>query len=147
VDLYTGAEDHLLRSLSVHAVLSTSSQARQELGGLRTATLDLHLQFAGLNQPQTITAPSKPHPISQLIALLRELGLIAAPTSSAGQTQQEQQPSPSSETPSSTASETTTTNSSGGSSKSPASQTYMSCIHSAGQSVSALQKCATLLEG
>ncbi|HTW43868.1 MAG TPA: hypothetical protein VMD79_16290 [Solirubrobacteraceae bacterium] len=75
VDLYTGTRDHLLRRLSLTASISTAPQARAALGGLQRASLQLTLQFAGLDQPQAIGAPSNPQPISQLLPALERLGL------------------------------------------------------------------------
>ena len=74
VDLYTGAHDHLLRRLALSAAISTTPATRAALGGLGSADLMLVLQFTGLNQPQTIAAPSHPQPISQLLPALERLG-------------------------------------------------------------------------
>jgi hypothetical protein len=75
VDLYTGVSDHLLRRLSLTAAISTTPATRAALGGLGNANLTLVLQFAGLNQPQRILAPSNPQPISALLPALEQLGL------------------------------------------------------------------------
>jgi hypothetical protein len=75
MDVYTGALDHLLRRLSVSAVISSTPQTRSLLGGLSRASLVLTLQFAGLNQPQAIAAPSNPQPIDKLLGALERLGL------------------------------------------------------------------------
>jgi hypothetical protein len=75
VDLYTGVSDHLLRRLSLTAAISTTPATRAALGGLGNANLTLVLQFAGLNQPQTIAPPSKPQPMSALLPALERLGL------------------------------------------------------------------------
>jgi len=76
VDVYVGANDRLLRRLALSATISSATpQARAALGGLRSATLTLVLRFAGLNQPQTILAPSNPQPLSQLGPALQRLGL------------------------------------------------------------------------
>jgi len=75
VDLYTGSHDHLLRRLSISASISSTAQTRAALGGLGSANLQLTLQFAGLNQPQAIAAPSNPQPISKLLPALERLGL------------------------------------------------------------------------
>jgi hypothetical protein len=42
---------------------------------LRAATIVLLLRLTELNQPQTITAPSNPQPISKLASSLARLGL------------------------------------------------------------------------
>lgn len=75
VDLYTGSHDHLLRRLTISASISSTPQTRAALGGLGSARLQLTLQFAGLNQPQAIAAPSNPQPISKLLPALERLGL------------------------------------------------------------------------
>ena len=75
VDVYTGAEDHLLRELSVRVDLAATPNSKGALGGLRSAVLTLELQFAALNQPQKIVAPGNQQPISQLLTVLERLGL------------------------------------------------------------------------
>ncbi len=79
VDVYTGAQDHLLRRLTVRVTLAAPPGDASALGGLSAATLTLDLQLAQLNQPQTITAPANPQPISQLVPVLERLGLIKGP--------------------------------------------------------------------
>ncbi|MGH2831928.1 MAG: hypothetical protein ACRDK2_04060 [Solirubrobacteraceae bacterium] len=117
VDLYSGASDHLLRRLTVHATILTSPQTRPLLNGLQRAALTLELQLTNLNARQSISLPSKPHPISQLLSVLQELGLAAGPAASQGAP----------------------------STSSGPSAAYLQCIKSAGQQVSALQKCAAML--
>jgi hypothetical protein len=75
VDLYTGATDHLLRRLSVSATIAGSARTRGALGGPGGAKLVLTLQFAGLDQPQAIAAPSNPQPFDRLLPDLERLGL------------------------------------------------------------------------
>jgi len=75
VDIYTGARDHLLRRLALSAAVSTTPGARAALGGLVDARLTFVLQFAQLGRPQTISAPSKPQPLSQMGPALERLGL------------------------------------------------------------------------
>jgi hypothetical protein len=134
VDLYTGAEDHLLRSLEVHATIAASGQNSKELDGLSHATLDLSLQLSNLNQHQAITAPANPHPVSQLISLLRQLGLVSSTGTGASEQGSSEEKASSQE-------------STGKSGSAPASPAYMTCIQHAGQSVSALQQCAKLVGG
>ena len=116
VDLYSGASDHLLRRLTVHATVLTSPRTRPLLDGLQSATLTLELQLADLNARQRISPPSNPRPISQLLSVLSELGLTSAGTGGSGE-----------------------------SSASSTSSAYLQCIKNAGQQVSALQRCAALL--
>jgi hypothetical protein len=60
VQIYTGAQDRILRRLVLHAVLRPS-QAKGD------STLDLDLQFTKVNQDQQIAAPANPKPFSQLL--------------------------------------------------------------------------------
>jgi hypothetical protein len=60
VQIYTGAQDRILRRLVVHAVLHTP----QATGD---STLDLDLQFTQVNQDQQISAPANPKPFSELL--------------------------------------------------------------------------------
>jgi hypothetical protein len=83
VDVYTGQSDHLLRRLSLSVTIATSAKTRAVLQGLRTATLSLQLQFTHLNQSQRIVAPSNPHPLSELLGDLQQLGLLSGSASSA----------------------------------------------------------------
>lgn len=126
VDLYTGESDHLLRLLSVDATVVSSPAQRAVLHGLRSATLRLQLSFEKVNQPQTISAPKNPQPISRLLTALRQLGLA-----------------------SSAAGGTTEGGASGSAGASPAptptTTPYMACVERAGQNVASLQRCASLL--
>jgi hypothetical protein len=82
VDVYTGRDDHLLRRLSLSAKILTNAKARATLQGLSSATLSLQLQFTDLNKPQQIVAPRNPRPLSELLADLRQLGLVSGEGSS-----------------------------------------------------------------
>ncbi len=73
VDIYTGKSDHILRRLDVTASVNATSQTQSALGGLHAATVTLSLQFSGINQPQTITAPANPKPFTQLVPALQQL--------------------------------------------------------------------------
>lgn len=60
VQIYTGAQDRILRRLVLHAVVHTP-QAKGD------STLDLDLQFTKVNQDQQISAPANPKPFSDLL--------------------------------------------------------------------------------
>jgi len=130
VDLYTGAHDHLLRWLSVKLALQSNATTRPELQGLRSANLELQMKFEDLNESQTITAPKSPRPMSQLVAALREIGLLGssgeAATTAGGQESNSQGLEQSINSAS-------------------APDAYARCVKAAGQNVSALQKCVSLL--
>lgn len=129
VALYTGASDHLLRSLTVHASIASNPRTRQALQGLISATLDLQLQISDLNKNQTIVAPKNPHPLSDLLSALQQQGLVSANQSAAsgegagGGTTGSAQGSLGPSTP------------------------YTRCVEAAAQNVTALRKCASLLGG
>jgi hypothetical protein len=81
VDIYTGKSDHILRKLDVKATINSTPQTQAILGGLRSATVTLSLQFSNINQPQAITAPANPKPFTQLVPALQQLmGALGAAT-------------------------------------------------------------------
>jgi hypothetical protein len=64
-DLWTGASDRTLRKLAVTVTVPVTGTVRKSLGGLTSVKITLNLQYADLNQPQTITAPTKLLPYSE----------------------------------------------------------------------------------
>ena len=64
-DVWTGAGDKTLRKMSIGLLLPVTGQVSSELGGVRSAAIALTLQYANLNQPQTITAPTTVRPFSE----------------------------------------------------------------------------------
>jgi len=158
IDVYTGSSDHLLRRLHLVALLKPTPEARAALSGLRSATLTLDLSFSEVNRPQTISAPSNPKPISQLISSLAELGLVerAAGTTrgtgaEAGESGAEGEASAEGEAGAEAggsgseegATEEGATEAAAGAS----GQAYLECVRKAGKSVAALQECVALLHG
>ncbi|MGI8428336.1 MAG: hypothetical protein ACR2OB_03315 [Solirubrobacteraceae bacterium] len=73
VDVWTGSRDKTLRKLAVKLTLAVSGRISGLLGGLRSAAVAMTIEYDGLNQPQTITAPTALQPFSQLAARLRDL--------------------------------------------------------------------------
>lgn len=124
-DLWTGKSDHTIRRLRIRLTLPVSGQISTLLGGLRSAAIALQMEYADLNQPQTISAPANVQPYSQFQARLR--GLVGSATGAlsggAGAT------------------------GSGGGSQSSTStlNSYTQCIQSAGSDVGKMQQCAALL--
>lgn len=121
VDVYTGSSDHLLRRLLLTASLKPTPEARAALSGLSSAKLTLDLELSDVNKPQTIAAPSKAKPLSQLVSALGELGLVERATAG-GSGESE-----------------AATGASG--------RAYLECVRKAGENVSALQECASRLHG
>jgi hypothetical protein len=129
-EVWTGTGDKTVRKLSISLTVPVSGQASSALGGLRSANIALILQYANLNQPQSIQAPTAVRPFSEFSAQLR--GFLASAQSSVG-----------------AASGGTTSSSSGGatgsSSATGKAQSYGQCIQSSGGDVGKMQKCAGLL--
>jgi hypothetical protein len=73
VDIYTGKSDHLLRRLDVTATISSTPQDQSLLGGASSAGVAFHLLLSKLNEPQSIAAPPKPRPFSELLPALQQL--------------------------------------------------------------------------
>jgi hypothetical protein len=129
VDVWTGAADKTLRRLDLALDLGVNGQTAALLGP--APKLKLTMQYANLNQPQTITAPATVLPYSQFQAKLKvlladlESGLTGGLSGTGGGA-------------------TGTTGSSGAGS---GYQTYAQCIQSAAGDIGKMQKCAPLLGG
>jgi hypothetical protein len=64
VDIWTGASDQTLRKFSVGVTVPVTGTLHKSLGGLSSVRITINLQYADLNQPQTITAPTNLLPYS-----------------------------------------------------------------------------------
>ena len=129
VDIWTGTSDHTLRRLSLNLGIPVSGQASVELGGMTSAGFGLTLQYAHLNEPQTISPPANVKPFSQFESKLQGVladvqgatgGAVGSGSSASGST------------------------GSGGSSATTVNK-YTKCIENAGSDVGKMQKCAALL--
>ena len=129
VDVWTGTSDRTLRKLSINLTLPVTGQISTLLGGLRSAGIELSMQYGDLNQPQTITAPTNLQPYSQLQSKLGELftairgqlsGVLSGGLSSGS-------------------------SGSGGSGGTGAYGAYSQCIQRANGDVTKMQACAPLL--
>lgn len=124
-DVWTGADDHVVRRLTLTATIPVTGHTRTLLGGMSRAKLTLDFEYADLNRPQTIVAPQRLAPYSvfrsKVDTVLTEIeGGLANATSGAG----------------------------GGSpTSSAADQRYTRCITAAHGDVAKMQKCASLLGG
>jgi hypothetical protein len=132
VDVWTGMSDKTIRRLTLKLTLPVSGSTSALLGGLTSAQIALTIQYAALNQPQTITAPTSLAPYSQFTAKLQQFvqtlqSTVAATASgvSGGSTG---------------STGTTGTGTTGGGTLDP----YTKCIESASSPLKA-QKCAKLL--
>ncbi len=124
VDIWTGTSDHTLRRLEINFGLPVNGTFSALLGGLRSARLSLLVQYADVNQPQTITAPSTAAPFSDFVTKLRAFIGGLQGTLSGG-------------SPSGGSSSTNT----------QTLQRYTQCIQSAHGDVSKMQRCASILNG
>jgi hypothetical protein len=124
-DVWTGSSDKTVRRLQVKLTLPVTGQISSLLGGLSSADIGLSIQYADLNKPQTIQAPTTVRPFSEFSAKLR--AFIAAAQG--------------------TVSGTGPTTPSAPSRGSSNVQRYSQCLQAAGQDVSKMQRCAALLNG
>lgn len=157
-DVWTGSNDKTVRKLSVGLSLPVSGQLSSLLGGMRTAGIDLVLQYSDLNRPQTIAAPTnvKPYRVfaSKLAAVIQAVegtlssgalgGTTGTGTTGSGTTGSGTSGSGAtgSGTAGSGAGATGT-----GTTGTSASDPYSRCIAAAGQDVAKMQKCASLPGG
>ncbi|HUO70809.1 MAG TPA: hypothetical protein VMU39_08540 [Solirubrobacteraceae bacterium] len=118
VDVWTGSGDKTIRRLSLWLTVPVTGQISSALGGLSSAQIAVSLQYAELNQPQTIQAPATVRPFSEFTTQLQSfLAGVQSATS-------------------------------GGSSTSAAAtslQRYTQCVQAAHQNTAKMQRCAALL--
>jgi hypothetical protein len=69
--VWIGESDKTVRKLQIELTLPVTGQISMLLGGLSTAQLGLTMQYADLNRPQTIQAPSNVRPYSEFTAKLQ----------------------------------------------------------------------------
>ncbi len=135
VDVWTGTSDKTLRKLSINLTIPVSGQISTLLGGLKSAGVGLSMQYADLNQPETVTAPTNLQPYSQFQTKLSQL-FSAIRSQLSGVVGGLIQPG------SNHSSGGGSATGSGGSSK---YQAYSQCVQRAGSDVTKMQKCAPLL--
>jgi len=131
VDVWTGDSDKTMRKLQVGLTVPVSGQLSSLTGGLNSAAIGLTIQYANLNQPQTITAPATVRPFSEFAGKLK--GFTQALAGARGLTGG--------------------AGSAGGASGSPGTngtsaasvQGYSKCIQTAGNDVAKMQQCSSLL--
>jgi hypothetical protein len=128
LELWTGKSDKTLRKLAVAVALDPTALGKSA-GGATSAQIAFSLEFDDLNQPQTITAPTGTHPLSELLGQFQ--GLLGALGGLGG-----------------AGSGGTTTPGAGGAAGAGTSQNvqkYAQCIQAAGSNVAQAQQCAALL--
>lgn len=117
VTVDTGKSDHTLRRVTIRLILAVKPADRAALGGLQKLDLDVELAISQLGHPQQILAPKSSRPISDLKSVLGSFSTGTGTTTT---------PAP------------TTTGS---------QQQYDECLSKAGSDVTAIQGCASLLNG
>jgi hypothetical protein len=137
VDVWTGDSDHTLRKLSINLNVPVKGQVSTALGGLSSAGIGLLLQYADLNKPQSISAPTNVRPFTEFAAKLQAVLRNIQTTFGAGAL--------GSAGAGSTGSGSGTTGS--GSPSAGNVQKYTQCIQQAAGDVTKMQKCASLLQG
>ncbi len=78
VDVYSGADDHLLRKLALSLTIAPPSGA-----GVSSVKVDFSITLSDVNQQQTISSPSGAKPITELLS---KLGLGGLPLGGLGGT-------------------------------------------------------------
>jgi hypothetical protein len=140
-DVWTGNSDKTLRRLALSLTVPVTGQVSGLLGGLRSAQIGMNMKYASLNQPQTISAPTALRPFSEFTTKLRSfLSTVQSAGAAATGTAAASGSSPGSATPT-----TPTAPSTGGTSSSV--QRYSACLQAAGQDVTKMQSCSSLLSG
>lgn len=136
VDVWTGSSDRALRKLSVNLEVPITGRLSSLLGGLSFAAINLTLQYAELNQPQTIRAPSRVRPFTEFTNRIR--GIVSALQGAFG---------------SGALGGSSTSGAAGaGSPSTPAggalpARGYARCLQQSGGDVVRMQRCASLLSG
>jgi hypothetical protein len=135
VDIWTGTNDKTVRRVTIALTAPVTGKTSTELGGVRSADIGLTLQYANLNQPQTITAPTTVRPFSEfqtkVAGFLQAIqGVTSGALGGSG-------------TSSGSGSSGGGANPSAGTSTSV--QKYSQCIQKAAGDVGKMQKCASLL--
>lgn len=129
IDVWTGTSDHTLRRFSLSLGFPVTGRTSTLLGGLHSAGFGLTLQYADLNQAQTISAPINVKPFTGFERKLRGIIGQLEGVTSAG-------------------SLGSLGSGTGGAGSSQASVSkYTKCIQNAGGDVTKMQKCAGLLNG
>ncbi len=81
IDLYSGADDHLLRKLEVGLDITPPAGTSS---GVTSAHVDLSISLSSVNETQTITAPSNAKPFSDLQQQLGGLGILGSTLGGSG---------------------------------------------------------------
>jgi hypothetical protein len=84
LDLYTGKDDKVLRKVHAKIKFNVPEELRQQASGLKSGEIELSVEIADVNEPQTITAPESSKPLSDLQKQLRSSGFGSLGSGSSG---------------------------------------------------------------
>lgn len=119
-DVYVGKADGKVRRLALSVDFAIPKDRQSGAGGVKGGTLNISVEYSKVGQPQKVSAPANPKPLSDLLG---KLGGLGAGASGGGGT------------------------SGGGSPSSKQFQAYSKCLDSApAGDVNALQRCNALLK-
>ncbi len=150
-DVWTGTSDKTIRRLTIGLTLPVTGSLSTQLGGVKSADIGLTMQYANLNQPQKITAPTAVRPFTEfqtkVSAFLQGLQGAASGALANGSSSSAGGGSASSSGSGSTSSGSSSSGGAGagGSGSSSSVTKYSQCIQQASGDVSKMQKCASLL--
>jgi hypothetical protein len=150
-DVWTGTSDKTVRKLTIGLTVPVTGTLSTQLGGLSSAQIQLTMQYAQLNQPQTISAPTTVRPYSefatQLKALLTSVQGVASTATSgaAGATSGTTGTSTAESTPTTITPATGATGATAG--QSAKVKRYGQCLAAAHADVAKMQRCASLING
>jgi len=149
-DVWTGNSDKTLRRLALNLTVPVSGQISGLLGGLRAAQIGMNMKYASLNQPQAISAPTSLQPFSEFTTKLRSFlaSVQSAGSAVAGGGASGSQGAAGSGAPLTGSGATTGSASGPGTTGTSSSvQRYSACLQAAGQDVTKMQSCSSLLSG
>jgi hypothetical protein len=75
LDIYTGKDDKVLRKLVAKVKFNVPEDLRSQAGGLKSGEINLSLEIADINEPQSIEAPKSAKPLSELQKQLGSSGI------------------------------------------------------------------------
>ena len=128
-----------MRKLAIELTLPVTGQSRRVLGGLSSAGSALTMQYANLNQPQTIAAPTTVAPVQRvhrpkLQSILQAMLGAARDGAAAASARRRRSTGSAAARPASSSQRL---------GRQPLSDDdYSQCIHAAGGDVGKMQKCA-----
>lgn len=124
VEIYTGAEDKILRRM----LIDLSLKAPEGTEDFDTADVTIDFSITGVNEDQEVEAPADPKPLDELLGQFGGLGLGGLGGSAGG-----------SATPGAGSGQ-------GGGASSEALEEYSNCVRDAGTDAAKAQQCAELLQ-